>query len=194
MDFTFPTTLNFDLADGFCRIMRDGMAEPIRRHLSSMAAQFYDSSAVEAALPNDPVLYEFYGLDDIPQKEGALCFGTTILYPGKIGNEYYMTKGHFHSVLDTAEVYYTLSGHGMMMMETPDGQVSVKELFPGDALYVPGKWAHRSINIGDTPLVMFFVYPAFAGHDYGTIEEKGFRKLVVCVDGKPEIIDNPKWK
>ena len=41
---------------------------------------------------------------------------------------------------------------------------------------------------------MFFVYPANAGHDYGTIESKGFRKLVVCRDGKTEIIDNPRWR
>ena len=69
-----------------------------------------------------------------------------------------------------------------------------EELKKGDALYVPGRWAHRSVNVGSEPLVMFFVYPANAGHDYGTIESKGFRKLVVCRDGKPEIIDNPKWK
>ena len=34
-----------------------------------------------------------------------------------------------------------------------------------------------------------------AGHDYGTIETKGYRKLIVeGKDGKPEIIDNPKWE
>ena len=69
-----------------------------------------------------------------------------------------------------------------------------KELKPGDALYVPGRWAHRSINTGSEPLVMFFVYRGDAGHDYGTIEEKGYRKLVLEQDGKPVLVDNPKWK
>lgn len=125
---------------------------------------------------------------------GVLQFGTTILYPGKVGEEYFMTKGHFHTILDTSEIYYGLSGHGMMLMETPEGQVDWKEIGPGEALYVPGRWAHRSINTGTEPLVMFFVYRGDAGHDYGTIEEKGYRKLVVERDGRPAVIDNPKWK
>lgn len=61
-------------------------------------------------------------------------------------------------------------------------------------VYVPGRWAHRSINHGNEPFVMLFAYPAEAGHDYGTIETKGYRKLVIEKDGKPELIDNPKWK
>ena len=93
-----------------------------------------------------------------------------------------------------SEIYYGLSGHGMMLMETPEGQVDWKEIGPGEALYVPGRWAHRSINTGTEPLVMFFVYRGDAGHDYGTIEEKGYRKLVVERDGRPAVIDNPKWK
>ena len=41
----------------------------------------------------------------------------------------------------------------------------------------------------------FFVFRADAGHDYGTIETKGYRKLVLeGEDGKPVMVDNPKWK
>jgi glucose-6-phosphate isomerase len=81
-----------------------------------------------------------------------------------------------------------------MLMETPEGEVELSLLKPGDSLYVPGRWAHRSINTGTEPLVMFFCFPADAGHDYGTIEHKGYRKLVVERGGKPALIDNPKWK
>lgn len=104
-----------------------------------------------------------------------------------------MTKGHFHVVLETAEVYYCLKGAGLMVMETPEGESSVAELVPGRVLYVLPRWAHRSVNIGKEDLATFFVYPGNAGHDYGTIEVKGFRKLLVDRDGKPTIIDNPKW-
>jgi len=31
------------------------------------------------------------------------------------------------------------------------------------------------------------------GHDYGTIEQKGFRKLCVERDGAPSFVDNPRW-
>ena len=40
----------------------------------------------------------------------------------------------------------------------------------------------------------FFAYPGNAGHDYGTIETQGFRKLVVERDGQMAIVDNPRWQ
>ncbi len=186
-----PFVLDFDLLTGFCK---SGKVKPTQRRVSNMAAQFADYEAAKALVDEgDPLLYEFYELE-MPAESGVLQFGTTILYPGKVGGEYFMTKGHFHMILDTSEVYYCLSGHGMMMMETPEGEVDCKEVGPGQALYVPGRWAHRSINTGTEPLVMFFVYRSDAGHDYGTIEEKGYRKIVVEQDGAPVILENPKWQ
>ena len=186
-----PFVLDFDLLTGLCK---SGKVKPSERHVSNLLTQFADEEAAKKMVAEgDPLLYEFYELD-LPEESGVLRFGTTTLYPGKVGSEYFMTKGHFHTILDTSEVYYTLSGHGMMMMETPEGEVDCKELTPGDALYVPGRWAHRSINIGSEPLVMFFVFRSDAGHDYGTIEKEGYRKLIVERDGKPVMISNPKWE
>jgi glucose-6-phosphate isomerase len=114
---------------------------------------------------------------------------------GMFADEYFMTEGHFYMVLEAAEVYYCLSGHGYMMVENPKGDWEARELTPGMSLYVPGRYAHRSINVSSTEaLVTFFAFPGHAGHDYGTIETKGFRKLMVEHDGKPTIIDNPKWR
>ncbi|MCX6347731.1 MAG: glucose-6-phosphate isomerase, partial [Actinobacteria bacterium] len=127
--------------------------------------------------------------------EGELLQGMSIVHPGKVGNEYFMTKGHFHSILNTAEFYYCVKGNGYMMMENPEGGWAAEELLPNTVLYVPGRWAHRSINVkSDEDLITIFAYPATAGHDYATIETKGFRKLVIEKDGKPAIVDNPKWK
>jgi glucose-6-phosphate isomerase len=127
----------------------------------------------------DPTLYEVYEMRR-PEVAGEMIQGLSIVHPGKVGNEYYMTKGHFHVVLETAETYHCLQGRGMMVMEASEGKWSVEELRPQCVLYVPPRWAHRSVNIHpDEKLVTFFVYPADAGHDYGTIEKNGFRKLVV---------------
>jgi glucose-6-phosphate isomerase len=105
-----------------------------------------------------------------------------------------MTKGHFHTVLDTAEVYYCLKGAGYMVMETPDGEWAVEQLGPNTVLYVPPCWAHRSVNTSpNEDLVTFFVYPGNSGHDYGSIETQGFRKLVLERNGAPDIVDNPRW-
>jgi len=183
-------SIPFDLATGL-----SGDVEPIRRKLSAMAGMYADQKAFdEMVAAGDPTVYEFYDLG-MPDDAGDIAFGTSITYPGKVGDEYFMTKGHFHSILPTAEVYYCLRGSGQMMMENPEGDWEARELTAGVAVYVPSRYAHRSINTSsDEPLVTFFAFRADAGHDYGTIEERGFRKLVVERDGQAVIVDNPKWQ
>ena len=81
-----------------------------------------------------------------------------------------------------------------MLLENPEGDWRVEPMSPGVVVYVPRRYAHRSINTGNTPLITFFTFRADAGHDYGTIETKGYRNLVVEQDGKPVTVPNPKWK
>lgn len=183
-------TLDFSALDGLSK-----GAESTKRRLSQMQDMYADGEAARALVEDgDPVVYEFYELG-APEHPGDLAFGTSICYPGKVGKEYFMTKGHFHTILDTSEVYYTLSGQGYMLTESPEGDVAAHQLEPGKAVYVPKRYAHRSVNTGDTPLITFFAFRGDAGHDYGTIETKGYRKLIVeGEDGRPKIIDNPKWK
>lgn len=105
-----------------------------------------------------------------------------------------MTKGHFHTILNTAEVYWCLAGEGYMVMENAQGDTIEKLMKPGDALYVPRGYAHRTVNTGKEKLIVFWTFQADAGHDYATIETKGFHKLIIEKDGKTVIVDNPKWK
>ncbi len=166
----------------------------IVRRLSSMEGMFLDQAAYHEMLAHeDAPLYEVYELS-VPEVAGEMLHGISIVHPGMVGAEYAMTKGHFHSVLETGEVYYCMRGTGYMVMETPEGEWDVKDLRPGGVLYVPPRWAHRSVNTSPTEdLITFFVYPGNAGHDYGTIEQQGFRKLIVERNGQPEIVDNPRW-
>ena len=166
----------------------------IIRHLSAMKGQFLDQDNYEDMLSvEDTILYEVYEIER-PEVAGELLHGLSVLHPGKVGDEYFMTKGHFHTILDTAEVYYCLRGSGYMVMETPEGDWAVEPLRPQSVLYVPPRWAHRSVNTSLTEdLVTFFVYPGDAGHDYGSIELQGFRKLVLQRGGTPQIVDNPRW-
>lgn len=164
------------------------------RRLSAIKRQFFNIEAYEAMLKEDDVdVYEVYEITR-PEEAGELITGLSVVHPGKVGEEYFMTKGHFHTVLATAEVYYCLKGEGVMVMETPEGEWAAESLQPGQFLYVPPRWAHRSVNTcSDEDLVTFFIYPVNAGHDYGSIEKHGFRKLVVETNGKPQIIGNPRW-
>lgn len=184
------TLTDFDLKSGLSTSRK-----PLQRTLSKMKGMFSDEQAYAAQLNKEDLLvYEFFDMG-VPESEKEIAYGTSITYPGRIGDEYFMTKGHFHTVLDTAEVYYCLKGHGYMLMENPEGDWEARELTPGMAVYVPVRYAHRSINVSPTePLVTFFAFPGHAGHDYGSIETRGFRKLLVEQNGKPTFIDNPKWQ
>jgi glucose-6-phosphate isomerase len=179
----------FDLKTGL-----ESNKPSLKRPLSAMKGMYSDTDAFEKALAREDYLtYEFYDMD-VPFLETETAYGTSITYPGKVGDEYHMTKGHFHTRLETSEIYFCLSGKGLMLMENPEGDIQLEEFVPGRAVYVPARYAHRSINTSSTePLVTFFAFPGDAGHDYGTIETKGFRKIVVERNGKPELLDNPRW-
>jgi glucose-6-phosphate isomerase, archaeal len=167
----------------------------IQRRLSSLKGQFLDTEAYEKLLATgDPLLYEVYETRR-PEVAGEVLHGISIVHPGKVGREFYMTKGHYHAVLDTAEVYLCLKGEGYMVMQTPEGESCVEALSPGGVLYVPPRWAHRSVCTSrQQDLVTFFAYPGHSGHDYGTIERQGFAKVVLDGEGGIEIVDNPRWK
>ena len=133
-------TLDFDLNNGLSK-----HADTTKRYLSQMKNMYQDQEAVEEILKHeDPLIYEFYELG-CPERAGDLAFGTTMIHPGKIGNEYYMTKGHFHQIVDTAEVYYTLKGEGYMMLENLDGDWRVERMEKGKALF-HGEFAGHGVD------------------------------------------------
>lgn len=66
------------------------------RRLSDMKGYFIDEEAWKKMIEDgDPIIYEVYAIEQ-EEKEGDLNFATTVLYPGKVGNEFFMTKGHYH--------------------------------------------------------------------------------------------------
>ena len=166
----------------------------LKRTLSSMQGQYLNTSAYNALLEQgDSLLYEVYELHR-PQIAGELLHGVSVVHPGLVGDEYFMTKGHYHQVRETGEVYYCLQGQGKMVMETEAGEWAVEDFRAGNVLYVLPKWAHRSVNTSLTEdLIFLFIYPGNAGHDYATIEQQGFHKLVLHRDNTPAVVDNPRW-
>lgn len=82
-----------------------------KRRLKDLDGFFADTQATENILKSgqDPIIYEVYECLH-PQEGGHVNYGTTILYPGKIGKEFYMTKGHFHLKKASSEIYLGLGG------------------------------------------------------------------------------------
>lgn len=169
----------------------DEASQVINRRLSDMPSFFHDQDAVQAQLEEDPVLYRTY-IKQSPISPSLWSIGSSVIEPGTVGNEYFMTKGHFHLKEEAPEVYFTVSGSGRLLLQRHSGEAEVKNMAPGVINYIPGGWAHRTVNVGEKPLIFFAVWPADAGHNYGAIEEMGFTKLVVDDRGVPKIIDNPK--
>lgn len=114
---------------------------------------------------------------------GALVIGTSTVQPGRIGDEYAMTRGHLHDRSDRAELYLCLSGTGVMLMDTVEGATEAIEMRPREAVHVPGEWIHRSVNVGSEPLVMLFCYAADAGQNYEIIGDAGGMVNLVVADG-----------
>lgn len=160
------------------------------RRLSELCDYFADEEAYAAALAQgDPILYTMTAVEPAGG-DGALHYAIARLAPGRIGAEYYMTKGHYHAWRAAAEVYIGLSGAGVMLLEDEASEESrLVPLTPNSIVYVPGHTAHRTINTGDVPLTYLGVYPATAGHDYGAIATRNFRRVVVAMHGQPTLLD-----
>ncbi|HKY53297.1 MAG TPA: glucose-6-phosphate isomerase family protein, partial [Anaerolineales bacterium] len=123
---------------------------------------------------------------DMASGEGQLHYGLGIIQPGKVGHEYFMTRGHLHAWRPAAEVYICLQGQGMVILEhETEAIANVVSFSANSVVYVPGYTAHRTVNIGDQPLVYWGVYSSEAGHDYETIQERNFNQVVIELDGKP---------
>jgi glucose-6-phosphate isomerase len=165
-------------------------AAMVKRHLSDLRGCFMDTAAYESALAaGNPLLYSV-GAVEPAGSDGDLHYGVGTLMPGKIGDEYFMTKGHLHSWRPAAEFYFGLSGEGVMLLEDEaTGESRIVALRPNGVVYVPGHTAHRTMNVGQTPLTYIGVYPAKAGHDYSTIAKKNFRCVVVEREGRPAMIE-----
>ncbi len=189
MDLMTPFSAQVDLTSG---IIPDAALVQERR-LSDMQGLYNNQNAEQVALKDNPLIYKVHLAYDMPSIEGQMAYSTTIIQAGKIGKEYFMTKGHYHANESRGELYYGISGQGLLLMQTKTGKVHTEKMIAGTGSYVPPHWGHRTINTGTEPFVFLAVYPADAGYDYASIAEKGFASLVVEEEGQSKIIPNPLW-
>jgi glucose-6-phosphate isomerase len=178
-EYMDPFSLSLDSKAGTL----DPFSNKIVRKYTDMK-DFYQTSIQE-----NPIIYEVYA-QETPPNTGELSMATTILHPGTIGDEYFMTKGHFHRKKEASEVYIGISGRGLIIMEKEDGRTVHESVHPDILVYVPPNWAHRAVNTGDENFIFLAIYPSDAGHDYGAIEEKGFSLRVIRENGGPVIQKN----
>ncbi len=167
------------------------MGEPIInqvRLLKDVAGIFLDQGALKE-LNTETKVYTvqawFPVADGTP---GGLFFGTSTIYPGKVGSEYFMTKGHFHLQSDRAEFYWGVQGKGMLILMDRNRKTWGEEVYPGSLHYIGGEIAHRLANTGNENLIVGACWPSDAGHDYDEIAENGFSARLVEMNGLPKLV------
>lgn len=192
MKWPEPCAFDVDLETG----LMTGTQTRYQKRLADLDGLYADERAfrARAATSGQDVVYDV--TDHRPSSApGDLITGVTRMSPGKIGDEYFMTRGHIHANIDRPELYFGLKGEGLMVMEAPDGETRIVEVRANTVCYVPPRWIHRSVNTGAGDLVMLFCYPADSGQDYAIIEKSNGMKLRIVDDGKGgwRSVENPAY-
>ncbi len=150
----------------------------VRRTVGDLAGYWQDESAAQEM--RDELLYVTQSWFPAPEgEEGAILWGNTVLMPGFVGEEYFMTRGHWHEKRSRGELCVTTSGEGLLVLMDEDRVTRFEKMTPGSTHYVPGHTAHRTVNIGDEPLEFLCAWPADCGHDYQGILQDGFSQRVL---------------
>jgi glucose-6-phosphate isomerase, archaeal len=158
------------------------------RTLGDMKGLYADEAA-RAGMPQDTVLYRTFWAEGEPEgTEGALLYGTTVLEPGLVGDEFFMTRGHFHALRNRAEFCLTISGEGALILMDEQRRTRMERMTPGSLHVAPGHTAHRVANTGSGPLTFLVVWPADCGHDYEEIEKNGFSRRLRNINGVPQLV------
>ena len=149
----------------------------------------FKDEGVRAEMPQDKIIYDVEAYLPVADgTTGGLFFGITKIKPGKVGDEYFMTRGHFHALSDRGEFYWGIKGKGGLILMTRDRQIRFEEMYPGSLHYIPEHTAHRVANTGEELLSFGACWPSDAGHDYEEIAVNGFSGSLIDVNGKPELV------
>jgi|YNPBryunderm2012_1023409.scaffolds.fasta_scaffold01293_6 glucose-6-phosphate isomerase len=184
-EIDFPISLNFQPESG----MIEPCPQVTPRHLSDLRMMFQDHQAVEKILEvEDRLIYEIRYYPFVTS-HSDMALAVTKIFPGIIGHEYHMTKGHKHERPDQAEVYYCVKGEGYLLLDTLEGDFRAIQWNAGVVTHIPPMWAHRVVNTGNDVLVFMGIFHLSAGHDYDIVASKGFTYRVISVDGKPKLVE-----
>jgi len=161
----------------------------VRRCVRDLKGLFLDEKA-RLALEPEAIVYQVESFAPVNEGEsGGLFWGATFIQPGRVGNEYFMTKGHFHGQRNRAEYYLTVTGCGALIFMDESRRTTFETMLPGSLHYIPSRTAHRVANVGNAVLSFMACWPSDSGHDYESIAAHGFSARLLDVGGKPTLVE-----
>ncbi len=159
------------------------------RTLRALEGVFRDEAA-RLAMDLDQTVYSYQVLAPVPAgTAGALFWGNTFIQPGMVGDEYFMTKGHFHADRSRTEFYLGMAGEGALILMDEDRKTRFEPVAPGSLHHIPPHTAHRVANTGASVLSFMACWPSDAGHDYQTIATEGFSAHLRKINGVPTLVE-----
>lgn len=153
----------------------DPSAHTSSRRIGDLAGLFLDEDA-RAAMDPETVVYKTFGCPGDMEGE-QLLYGTTVLMSGTVGDEFFMTRGHFHTHPQRGELCLTLRGNGILLLMDREGKTERVAMHEGALYNIPPDLAHRVVNTGTDPLVFFVSWMSDCGHDYETSQRLGFERV-----------------
>lgn len=137
----------------------------------------------------ETVVYRVQAWCPVPEgTEGAQFWGATVIEPGQVDSEYFITHGHFHRKRHRTEFYATIQGEGALILMDETRKTWMETMSSGSLHFIPPNVAHRVANSGQGPLRFVACWPSDAGHDYDVVRHSGFGARLLSVNGKPSLV------
>jgi glucose-6-phosphate isomerase len=169
-------------------LLPDARVQESVKALGQLKGIFANEAAWRAMDPNT-VVYRVQAWCPVPDgTEGAQFWGSTVVEPGWVDSEYFMTHGHFHLKRDRTEYYGTVQGEGALILMDENRETRMEPMAPGSLHFIPPNTAHRVANTGSVPLRFVACWPSDAGHDYDSIRKLGFGARLLNVSGRPTLV------
>lgn len=155
--------------------------------------KIFRNESARRAMKQDTVVYRVQAWCPVPEgTEGAQFWGTTVIEPGQVDSEYFMTHGHFHQRRDRTEFYSTIDGEGVLILMDEIRRTWIEPMSSGSLHFIPPKVAHRVANSGKVPLRLVACWPSDAGHDYDEVRQLGFGARLLSVNGKAALVGSER--
>lgn len=174
----------------------------------------------EAGFPRRELYRVYRDLTRLAHKQAFRDFGVqydlTLIPPGKIGEEFVRTRGHYHATkAGTAvafpEVYEVVLGRTLMLLQSADPpdferlrEIYLVEMRRGEKLVIPPGFGHVAINPGEEVLVLsnlqaranrpiYEPYEAHGGPGYFVVESPEL-KISGALELNEESVPNLNYK